>query len=142
MLFVTCVCRDRHLHLIFAFHVFFPSVYSTGEHEMNFLSREENALSVVYHLKRLIYSVLQSCSRRFYIVLAVHATNCYCTVIRINIHGLVHVQLLVFCFIFSVFGYKFLRLHQMEGNNASYRVCIHPTWPNFMPKAYITYIRP
>lgn len=95
--FVTCMCRDRHLHLIFAFYVFLPSIYSTGEHEMAFLSRKENALSVVCHLKMLMYSVLQSCSLRFHIVLAVHATNCCCTVIRINIHGLVHAQLLVFC---------------------------------------------
>lgn len=75
----------------------------------------------------MIYSALQSVVSDFILFLLCILLIDYCTVIRMNIHGLVHKQLL--CFFFLVlyygFGYFFMSIRVKEIIPHNESACFH-----------------
>lgn len=95
----------------------------------------------------MIYSGLQSVASDFILFLLCMLVIDYSTVIRMNIHGLVHKQLLAFFVVFYfVFGSLamflvinslcYIRVKEIMPHKES--VYISP-WPNFMPEVHTTY---
>lgn len=82
---------------------------------MNFLPEKKMYYIWLCHLKMMIFSVLQSVAPDFILFLLCILPIDYCTMIRMNIHGLV---CLVGFFLSSslalVFCYEFFMLHQNE----------------------------